>query len=317
LDVKPTPLSANDITIGRNWTNNVGDAGFIEADGKVTFNGSTGSQITTDETFYNLEVNNPLPLQHWVPEIMPGVTVNVLYNLDILDGTMAMGSNSSLNINRDLNLTNGAGLYLGGSTNVNISIGRHWANGNTMYDNWTGFNPGTSTITFNGTSSQLINTGAASENFYNVTIDDPGCSFRPNDNIQIFGDLFINNGTFSQYTTGLSHSFYGNVQIGASASFYPNNEIAFRGSLNQTFENLGSGNGYFYNLIIDKTVKSGKDAKSMTVTLLSDLLILNGNDLTVNSGTLNLNGNSVTCTGDITINSGKITVDANAELKTG
>jgi len=318
LDVKPTALPANNITIGRNWTNNVGDAGFVETDGKVTFNGSTGSQITTNETFYNLEVNNTLPLLYWVPEIMPGVTVNVLNNLDILDGTMALGSNTSLNVSRDIHIYAGAGLYLDGSTGVEIELGRHWTNDNPLYDSWVGFNPGTSHITFNGTGTQIIYASAAFEDFYEVTIDKTSGSFAPNNNIAILGDLTVLDGSFSQNTTGLDYHLYGDVLFSAASTFYPTATITFKGTGDQDYENQGSSNGFFNDVVVDKSSKSGKDPKSNTLTLQSYINVLNDFDLTVESGNLDLNGNLFICTGNVTVNSGgNLIVDENAELTTG
>ena len=49
-------VNGMDVSVGGDWDNNVGSAGFYERDQKVTFNGS-GHQYCSDETFYTLEVD--------------------------------------------------------------------------------------------------------------------------------------------------------------------------------------------------------------------------------------------------------------------
>jgi hypothetical protein len=54
-------LACNDktISVGGNWTNNVGTSGFNEGTGTVIFNGGNYHQYCSDETFNTLEINKP------------------------------------------------------------------------------------------------------------------------------------------------------------------------------------------------------------------------------------------------------------------
>ena len=49
----------NTLTVGGNWTNNVGAGGFIEGTGRVIFNGLVGHQYCSNETFNILEIDKP------------------------------------------------------------------------------------------------------------------------------------------------------------------------------------------------------------------------------------------------------------------
>ncbi len=50
---------ANTVTLGGDWTNTVGDAGFTEGTSRVIFNGGNYHQYCSTETFNVLEVNKP------------------------------------------------------------------------------------------------------------------------------------------------------------------------------------------------------------------------------------------------------------------
>lgn len=50
-------VNSMDLIVGGDWDNNVGPQGFLERDEKVTFNGSSGHQYCSDETFHTLEIN--------------------------------------------------------------------------------------------------------------------------------------------------------------------------------------------------------------------------------------------------------------------
>jgi len=98
-----------DIDIGGNWTNNVGDAGFYEGTGTVTFNGSNDALITTSEKFFNL-VLNKTPSKGDVLEISAGDTLIVTYNFNINDGVFIVNDNSHVHIGNALNVNNGGTL---------------------------------------------------------------------------------------------------------------------------------------------------------------------------------------------------------------
>ncbi len=323
----------NAIEIGGNWTNNVGTAGFTEGTGTVTFNGSNEADITTNETFYNLALDKTNP-QFYALEIMDGVTINVTNDLNITDATVEMNNGSTLNIANDLNIALNAGLNAFGEPGLNIYVGGDWTNNNTIYDSWKGFYPGTSTVTFNGSAEQIMDTDCANENFYDLIVDKSADDFRAADNIHVLGDLTISNGIWDDYVGGLNHFMYGDVFVASTANWYGSGStVTFKGTSDQTFEFLGSS--YLTNIVVDKTatrektstIPGGEEApikivddqtRSQTVILNSNLLTQSNGTMLIEEGTLNLNGHSAGNYGDIIINDGgTILVDSDAVLKVG
>jgi len=171
--------SGYNIEVTGNWTNNVGDAGFVEGTQTVTFNGLFSSQITTDETFYNLTAANPTYLGWKVPQIMDNLTINVTNDLNINDGSMKVRSNSIINVGNDLTILNDASLDMASYYNQQLNISGDWINDNTTYTTWIGFYPGyNSTVSFNGNTDQFVTTQAPQEDFANLVIDKSGGEFR-------------------------------------------------------------------------------------------------------------------------------------------
>jgi len=131
-----------DIYVGGDWTNNVGDAGFVEGTGTVTFNGSYSSYITTDETFYNLTAANPIYTGWKIPTIHADLTITVTNDLNINSGCMKVRDNSIINVGNDLIILDNAGLDMSSYYNQQINVGGDWTNNNSTYTTWLGFHPG-------------------------------------------------------------------------------------------------------------------------------------------------------------------------------
>ncbi|MCD4795912.1 MAG: hypothetical protein K8R49_01895, partial [Candidatus Cloacimonetes bacterium] len=325
--------NSNNIEIGGDWTNNVGTTGFAEGTGTVTFNGPNEADITTNETFYNLTLDKTNP-QYYALEIMDGVTINVTNDLNIADATIEMINGSTLNIANDLNISLNAGLNAFGEPGLNIYVGGNWTNNNTIYDSWKGFYPGTSTVTFNGSAEQIMNTDCVNEEFYNLIVDKSSDYFRAADDIHVLGDLTISNGIWDDYVGGLNHFLYGDVFVASTANWYGSGStVTFKGTSDQTFEFLGSS--YLTDIVVDKTatrektstIPGGEEApikivddqtRSQTVILNSNLLTQGGGTMLIEEGTFNLNGHTAGNYGDIIINNGgTILVDSDAVLKVG
>ena len=325
----------HDIYVGGNWTNNVGDAGFGEAAGKVEFIGNNPSDLMTDETFYNFVLNKTIAAFDGF-ELMDNKTMNITNDLTITDGTLEMNQNSAINVDGDVEIALDAGLNAYGDTGLNINVGGDWTNHNIAYNTITGFSPGTSTVTFNGLPDQYLTTGASQEEFFNLVIDKAGNSFKPNDNLWVWGNLDVLNGTFGNNSLTLSHYLFGNVFIDDPGYFLPGGVLTFKGTADQTFEHLGANTGSMLFVVIDKT--SAKSAfapepdgegssvnydtggsKSQTVVLNSKFLVLGIGSLTVDEGTIDVNSNYIrTHDGDININDGGIiTVGPNGFLDVG
>ncbi|MBS3768253.1 MAG: hypothetical protein KGY75_09090 [Candidatus Cloacimonetes bacterium] len=337
LEIITGSLNTNghDITIGGDWTNNVGDAGFVEGTGTVIFYGGNESDIITDEKFYDLSVDKNNTGWQDV-EIMESNLVNVLNDLNINQGNIEMNSSSTLDIDNDLNIALGGGLNANLDTGLNIYVGGDFTNNNTYNDSWNGFWSGSSTITFDGSGNQLISSSCAADTFYNVIIDKADSLFKPTNDTEIFGDLDILNGTWDDNISGLNHNLYGDVHVSTNATWQGLGcTVLFKGDADQTYEYLNSS-WYLSDVIVDKTptkdiiIKNNtegevwefapeKDNRTQTVTLLSDMMNQGGASLIIEEGTLDLNGNSAGSYGDdIIINDGgKIIVDDNAVLEVG
>ena len=325
-----------DIYLAGDWTNNVGIGAFIPCQGSVIFNGEDDADIKSSETFYHLELNKTNASWHDL-EIMDDISITIFHNLDLNSGTLEMNDNSDLNIWHDLNITEDAGLNAFMDIGLSISIGGNWQNQNITYDSWNGFYPGTSTITFNGSENQTLITNCPQEDFFDLIIDNTAGNFRPSNNIRVFNDLTINAGTWQDNIGNLTHSVYGDftVESGAGWNGTSNNTLNFKGTSDQniSFDPVTT-NGYFSNVIIDKTGErpvlsdlgenSGSESanseitRNMQVNLVSDVIALGGGSLLIEEGTFDLGGKYYRCTGDVTINDGgTLSIDENAWLEVG
>lgn len=303
-----TLASANyDITLNGYWSDNAGAGGFTEGTGRVTFGGPCDiSGISTDETFYNLTLNNPST--SWDAFTQAGqTTVNVLYNLTITDGTYLMEDGAILTVGNNLIISSGAGLN---PTSSNIRIGHNWTDANTTYSNAVGFNPQTSTLTFNGALEQTITTSMANFNACNLVVNKTaGVALRSNKAAIINGDFTLTSGIWNDLTNGWTHDFYGNYSVGANGvwSSANLNTVRLRGSSAQTISYNGTS-GNIYNLSVDKTAAT-------TATLGSNLTTAANGNLTVNTGIFSMPTYNFRAMGNVVVNNtGKLNVSANGIL---
>ncbi len=340
LDVSSSNYS---ITLGGDWTNYVGDAGFNEREGEVRFNGALTADITTSETFYDLVMDKTFA-NYYGLELNAGSTFTILDDLRIVDGCIEMNPSSDLIVTDSLVISANAGLNANGDTGLEIWVGGHWYNYNTTYDAaGVGFNPGTSTVTFNGSGTQYVYTNASEEDFYDLVIDKPvGIYFRPIDNIAVLGDLNILSGIWHDNTTYRNHYFYGDFSVSATnGGFYStmNNTVRFMGTGDQYIDFPPAAGGYFYNVIINKVAPADRSfikgegtepasvtktsetrdgGRAMTTHLSDDLISLNSGYLYLYEGNLDLNGNYYRCTGNVYVyDNATLSIDENAWLEVG
>ena len=337
-------LDANgfDIQIEGDWTNFVGDAGFVESTGDVFFNDNdnTGSIIHTNETFNDLTLYNASSGIYGLT-LMDGIVVNVKNLLDIQHSALEMNFASALNVDGDIFIAYGGGLNADDGNNV-IEIGGSWTNENNSNTTYIGFWPGGETVIFNGYWDQIITAGASQESFSNLVIDKPLSWFSPNDDIYVIQNFTLQNGTWRDNVNGLSHSFEQDFIVNAGGYF---SNATNKNTVNlisdkdaELFFDTPVTNGIFNILNIDKSTiiksdnggpeyknaekhnnKSGpiqNDSKSQTVNMFSDVFCGNDAGVSIQNGTLNLNGHTFTSTGDLNINSnGIMNIDAGAILK--
>ena len=153
-----TNTSSGILNIGGTFTN----AGTFTDNGATVFNGTAGQQ-----TFSGVAIFNNLTLNNTSGLLLPAaITVN--NNLLLTAGT--------LNAN-----------------NFNITLKGNWTNNVST----TAFTAGSATITFSGSTSQLID-GTASTTFNNFTAANTANTVSLNTNISITGNLSVSSGTFDQ-----------------------------------------------------------------------------------------------------------------------
>jgi len=327
-----TPSFQWDIFVGGNWTNNGGETAFEEGTGTVHFTGSTLADILTDETFYNLSVEKTDGAFNAL-EIAAGNTINVLNNLDIVDGSLELNLNDTLNIDGNLTIADNAGLNANDDfANIVIQLAGDWINNNTSAPTtYSGFTAGNySSVIFNGSYYQNMEASFDPETFHHLTIDNSGTSpfdeFKPADPLWITGDLSVLNGEWHDFTFGQTHHFEGDFIIDVLSG------VGFNGgNMHTTCEFIGTADQGIYadnNLaqdpnfgpvIINKLdpVKKGKfndegkpvqynpDNKSQTVTVYSDIKSA-VDELTVDEGTLSIDGADFYLVGDVNINDGGV-----------
>jgi len=297
LLIESGALDANgfNIQIDGDWLNFVGDAGFIESTGWVTFDDddNVGSIIHTNETFNNLML---LSTVSGIPglTILDGVEVNITNSLDLQLSSLNMGFASMINVGGDIFIADEAGLNADDGDNL-ITIGGNWTNENDPSTMFEGFWPGGETVIFDGFTDQTINVAAPEETFTNLVINKTSGEFKPNDNIQVLGNLNIRYGDWRDNVPLLSHNFYGDFIIDIDGNYYPEYETCFKGESDQVYETFG-GDGIFKKLVIDKTPAKnsfgykGGGSKSMTLTINSDMVVHDGYGTSIEEGNFFLNG---------------------------
>ncbi len=298
------------ITVYGNWTNTVGTSGFFEISNTVTFAGnSVDTGLLTSETFNNLVLNNTNASTDAF-ELAAGQTCTVGGNLTITDGTFEMNDNSTLAVTGNLVISSGAGLNANTDMGLNISVGGNWTDSNGVYNETQGFNPGTSTLTFNGAADQTITNSASVINAYNLIVNKTAGRFIPTKFCKVLGNLTLTRGEWYDSTTGYIHEFSGDVYLSVNGIWNGSrlNTIKLKGGNSQNFF-YDCRTSYIYNLTIEKTAAT-------TVLMQYPMVVAMTGTMTINSGTLLMNHKYFRTTGNVTINStGKISLDSDAWLE--
>lgn len=333
LDVSASNYSIN---VARYWTNNLAAANFVERLGTVTFDGASGGDLMTDETFYTLALNRYTE-DYLDLEIAAFRTINILNDLNIQQGTMEVNMFGVIDVADDILISSGGGLNANDG-NIYIYCSGDFTDQNASFDYYIGYNAGSSCVmTFDGDANQYLTTAAPQEQFHHLVINKTG-SFRSYDNIKVTGDFDLQIGNWSDAVTSLHHFFPGNFTVLTGANFYGSsgNTVHFISSLNQTisFDPVLCGD-YFYNVVVDKSITSDSgmsaneegqvkdklftdDTRANLVTLATNIIALTSGNLTIQYGTLDLNGHYFRAVGDVKIYSGgKLAIDADALLEVG
>ncbi|MCD6367202.1 MAG: hypothetical protein J7L46_06660 [Bacteroidales bacterium] len=267
----------------------------LTVNGNIIINGGSidfddGNAITTDGTIY-----------------LKGNWTNNNATTDFLRGnsTVIFNGNTTQTITSNVGTENFGNVQITGSSVLNL-------NGNDLevFGNWTNYNQsglteGTSTITFNGTSNQNINT-TGGEVIYNVVVDNPTTVTLSNNLTvtnqlnQAQGELVINGKTLTLQ----------NDLIRASGTFTGSNSsnMIINGSGNlATALYFTSGSQSLNNLTVNRS-------SSGTVTMATNLTIYGV--LSMSAGELAINGQVLTLNGTVS-GIGTLKGSANSELYIG
>jgi hypothetical protein len=235
---------------------------------------------------------------------------NITINGDLYlsDGTnghainLAVGT-GSVTINGSLYQTGNASVVFSGAGNLTLTNDFNYTNGT--------FTPATSTVSYTGTTNQII--GPVS--YYNLTVNKTGGLTSINNASTIGNKLTVTNGTLNVFAPVV---VVGNVTIGSGASIQSNNQLNVGGNWSNsgTYEGAGSsvyfdGSGAqnisattFNNVIINKPVG--------TIATLTGNISINGN-ISITSGTLNIQS----FTANRSVLGGTATLDNNGTIIIG
>ncbi|HZI61741.1 MAG TPA: Ig-like domain-containing protein, partial [Pyrinomonadaceae bacterium] len=213
LDVSASNFAFN---VGRNWTNNVGNAGFVPRSGTVTFNGTGVVQaLTGNTTFFNLDLNNTTSLTNFA-----STTTTIQNNFITTSGTMqggtstiiftgAAGSISGAAAKQFNNIQINAGAAISNATGGNTTILNDYLNNGTFTQA-----AGLVTTFTNGADGIHSLTGSGTSTFGNFTVNG-GNTVNAAHNFNIVGAAFTANGAFNAtagtgaFTGGVPQSIIG------------------------------------------------------------------------------------------------------------
>lgn len=287
------------IEVGGNWSNAVGDAGFDEGVGTVSFVGSGLSDILSDETFYDLDVDK-LSGSYTALEIAEGHTVHARSDLDIRDGSFEINSGCVLDVDDDIFIRADAGLNIN-DYNVTLNLGDNWYNYNTNASTYVGCDCGSSsTINFDGSGNQQeLYTYEDSLYFHDVTIDNVGGGIQPYDPMYVGGDAHVINGAWILGGGGFTHDFADDLIVEAGGAWEDHSAGAtarFAGRWDSRLAYHGASGG-LPNITVDKS-------EGLRVRLDTDVTTDGDGRLTVVEGEVDLDGNTLAVVGGAEVQSG-------------
>ena len=257
-----TSSSGKNITIKGDWWQQSGKNNFTHANGTVTFSGSSSQNITSNNNFRNIIINNPSGV----------LLANDLTNIT---STLTINNGSTLDINgQDLTavtLVNNGNLQLLGSETVNI----------TTMDTDSG------TVTYDGSGATGL---AAGDNYYNLSFNQSGTSTL-DANLDVNGSVSISSGTLDASTSNY------NINVGGdwtnNGSFISRSGLVTFDNNSDIFAGGTSATKDFNNVTLSGAVGSQSDN-----ILIGGNFILSGagtwytncNTMTISGSTTNNSG---------------------------
>ena len=255
-------ISGKNITIKGDWWQQSGKSNFTHANGTVTFSGSSSQNITSNDNFRNIIINNPSGV----------LLANDLTNIT---STLTINNGSTLDINgQDLTavtLVNNGNLQLLGSETVNI----------TTMDTDSG------TVTYDGSGATGL---AAGDNYFNLSFNQSGTSTL-DANLDVNGSVSISSGTLDASTSNY------NINVGGdwtnNGSFISRSGLVTFDNNSDIFAGGTSATKDFNNVTLSGAVGSQSDN-----ILIGGNFILSGtgtwytncNTMTISGSTTNNSG---------------------------
>jgi M6 family metalloprotease-like protein len=293
-------LSSHAIDIAGSWTNNVGDAGFIETGSTVTFSGNASASILTDEKFASVFINKGTTYPNAL-SIAENNTVRCTGNLTIQQGVLKLGNGAVLDADTNISISLGAGLHASGeSAQTQVKLGSHLLDSNTSITTSTGFYAGNlCLVTFDGTLEQTISTGVTSLSLYKLSVDKASGNFKPYCNLYVANDFILNGGTWVYSGSELTHHFSGNFYIQNTGLWSDaQDNIILEGNINSNL--FASSLLTCKSLTINKTAVEPNSA--LPYVILTNQLELDVQAFNIDNGHLDTAGYILKCDGNLTIN---------------
>lgn len=251
---------------GGNWENNGGS--FTPGNGTVTFNSTTIDQaiqgLSSSTTFNNVTVNKT------------GYTLAV------------GGSMNVLNLSGNMTLTAGT-LNAGTAADINMTAG-NWTNNSAT------FTPGSSRVTFSGSSAQAINGTATSQTFNKLTVNKNNSTLSVSGSttsLTLNSDMTLTSGTFNKNT---ANDIYvaGNWTNNGGTFTYGTGKVHFNGTTAQ-YINGTAATQEFYKLNVNKSLEDLTISGSTGTVLVIDSVLLNGGRIITGTNKL-----AISSTGTVT-----------------
>ncbi|MDN4166242.1 T9SS type A sorting domain-containing protein [Cytophagales bacterium LB-30] len=284
---------------------------LIDIDGDVTITASTVDASWDGTYFANLTVggnwindgsfnhtNRTLTFDGANQSISSSNFGNVVFagtGTKTLDGNISLANSLTINASSTLDVS---------ASNYGITLGGNWNNNGT-------FVPNTGTVTFNGSTS-TINPGGtgAGKVFYNVDINNSTGVIVLGGDIDIDNNLIISSGTFRTNTFDV----YLAGSLSNTGGAFDQNNAASQITLNASSGSptINSGGSTLRDIFFE--------APGIVYSLANNLTIANSHSITLNGGTFNLSGYTLSFTGNATanrliINTGTtLDIDAGAQV---
>ncbi len=164
--------------VAGNWANYAGLAAFNENTCVVEFDGAQGSDILTQEHFYEMVLNKTFT---GFEGLEVSDSVSITRDLKITDGTLELNSGAILHIGEDLNIDTDAGLNANDAGPIRIYCGQLWSDYNSSFDNYKGFSCGVaSSVVFNSSPTTTIQVIRSLNPFNDIEINSQAPWVRSN-----------------------------------------------------------------------------------------------------------------------------------------